>query len=169
VGRKLLARADRSTVRFYDSGALVKTHPRMPPGGRSTDRGDFPADKAAYALRDIEYLKGQARRHGDAVGRFAEALLESDLPWTRMRQVYALLGLVRRYGAERVAAACRTALDAGMVDARRLGRLLELATPAPLEPTSASVVPLPARFLRSPRQYALPLTTPRTPSQGDNR
>lgn len=167
VGKKLLARADRSTVRFYDSGSLVKTHPRMPPGRRATDRSDFPADKAAYALRDIEYLKGQARRHGDAVGRFAEALLQSDLPWTRMRQVYALLGLVRRYGAERVAASCQTALEAGMIDARRLARLLEIAAPPPPEP--ATVVSLPARFLRSPGQYALPLASPKTPSQGDNR
>ncbi|HET7746116.1 MAG TPA: IS21 family transposase [Vicinamibacteria bacterium] len=166
VGRELLARADRSTVRFYEGGTVVKTHPRKL-SGRSTDRSDFPPDKAAYALRDLEYLKRQAHRHGEAVGRFAEALLQTDLPWTRMRQVYALLGLVRRYGAERVQAACQTALQAGMIDARRLARLLELAAPASV--TSPTVVALPARFLRSPRQYALPLPSSQASNQGEDR
>src|SRR5688500_11641816 len=31
-------------------------------------------------------------------------MLDIDLPWTKMRQVYRLLGLVRRYGPERVEA-----------------------------------------------------------------
>jgi hypothetical protein len=33
------------------------------------------------------------------IGAFAARLLEDPLPWTRMRRVYALLGLVRKYGA----------------------------------------------------------------------
>lgn len=168
VGKRLVARADRTTVRFYEGAALVKTHPRVAPGRRSTDRSDFPPEKSAYALRDVEYLKRQAHRHGEAVGRFAEALLDSDLPWTRMRQVYALLGLVRRYGDERVAAACQTALQADMIDARRLARILEIAAP-PSAPAASAVVPLTARFLRSPQQYALPLASPKTPNQGENR
>jgi hypothetical protein len=166
VGKELLARADRSTVRFYEGGTVVKAHPRKL-AGRSTDPSDFPPDKAAYALRDIDYLKRQAHRHGQAVGQFAEALLEADLPWTRMRQVYALLGLVRRYGADRVQAGCQTALAAGMIDARRLARLLELAAPAPVIPPT--VAPLPARFLRSPRQYALALPSSQASNQGEDR
>ena len=39
-----------------------------------------------------------------------------------MRQVYALLGLVRRYGDVRVNAACVTALAAEMLSVRRLAR-----------------------------------------------
>src|SRR5262245_38457026 len=62
-GHTLRARADRHTVRFYDGRELVKTHPRMPPGRRSTDRTDFPPDKAAYALRDVGYLAGKAAEH----------------------------------------------------------------------------------------------------------
>ncbi len=45
VGKTLEARADRTTVRFYNGAALVKTHPRVPPGKRSTDPNDFPAEK----------------------------------------------------------------------------------------------------------------------------
>ena len=38
----------------------------------------------------------------------------------RMRRVYALLGLVRRYGAPRVTEVCTIALDADMLDIHRL-------------------------------------------------
>jgi len=59
-GKRLRARADRTTVRFYCGGILVKTHPRVAPGQRATDPADFPAEKAAYALRDLEFLQRQA-------------------------------------------------------------------------------------------------------------
>ena len=127
VGQKLEARADRTTVRFYLGATLVKTHPRVAPGQRSTDPNDFPPEKTAYALRDVAFLARQARGHGEAVGQYASALLEGTLPWTRMRQVYALLGLARRYGSARLEAACRIALDVDMVDVHRLRRLLEVA------------------------------------------
>lgn len=155
-GRTLRARADRTTVRFYDGMSLVKCHPRVAPGKRSTDPSDFPPEKAAYALRDIAFLQRRAAEHGEAVGRYAAALLDSPLPWTRMRAVYALLGLAKRYGAARLDEACATALDVDMVDVYRLRRLLERAAAAPA-PTPARVVPL-ARFLRPVHQFALPIS-----------
>ncbi|UQX11734.1 hypothetical protein [Candidatus Mycobacterium methanotrophicum] len=33
------------------AGKLIKTHPRQPAGGRSTDPADLPADKTGYAMR----------------------------------------------------------------------------------------------------------------------
>jgi len=118
IGRRLRARADSQTVRFYDHCELVKTHPRKPPGGRATDPSDFPEHKTAYAMRDVDFLKHQAAGHGPATGRMAEALLEGPLPWTRMRRVYALLSLARKYGDERIEEACATALVADMTDVR---------------------------------------------------
>jgi hypothetical protein len=170
VGRVLRARADRTLVRFYDGDQLVKVHPRKPPGGRATDTEDFPPEKAAYAMRDLAFLERQAREHGEAVGRYAKALLDGKLPWTRMRQVYALLGLARRYGDERLDEACRVALDADMIDVRRLERMLRLGPPRPAPtPPPAKVIPL-ARFLRPASQYALPLPgIATTHSQGEDR
>jgi len=146
-------------VRFYDAGVLVKTHPRQPAGGRSVDPSDFPPEKTAYAMRDVAFLERQARRHGPAVGDFAKALLEGPLPWTRMRRVYALLGLVRRYGEARVAPACALALAAEMHDVRRLERMVQAAAtePAPA-PAAPAQLPL-ARHLRPASTYALaPIT-----------
>jgi transposase len=153
-GRTLRARADRTTVRFYDGATVVKVHPRVPPGRRQTDASDFPPEKAAYALRDIEFLKRRAAEHGDAVGRYAAALLDSPLPWTRMRAVYALLGLAKRYGAARLNETCATALDVDLIDIYRLRRLLERAAAAPA-PTPARLLPI-ARYLRPALQFALP-------------
>jgi transposase len=164
VGRSLTARADQQTVRFYDRHTLVKTHPRQPPGGRAIDPADYPTERSVYALRDVATLQRQAASHGAAIGQWAAAVLDSPLPWTRMRRVYALLGLVRRYGAGRVNDACTIALAAEMLDVYRLRRMLELGQTAPPAPTSARVVPL-ARFLRPATQYALPLRE--RPSTGD--
>lgn len=158
IGKRLRARADRALVRFYDQGTLVKTHPRKPPGGRSIDANDFPAYKSAYAMRDIAFLERQAFEHGESIGRFAHLLLERPLPWTRMRRVYALLGLVRRYGATRVEQTCSVALDAHMFDVRRLERMLQTAAAPPTTPPPPTAVP-PARHLRPASQYALPLGT----------
>ena len=156
VGKNLRVLADRTTVRFYDGAVLVKTHPRMPPGKRSTDRSDFPPEKTAYALRDIGYLARKAAEHGPSVGRFAKLLLEGDLPWTRMRQVYALIGLAKRYGSSRLEEACAQALAAEMLDVHRLRRLLEIA-PSPSTPPKRTVLPF-ARHLRPASQYTLPFT-----------
>jgi transposase len=154
-GMRLRARADRTTVRFYRQGVLVKTHPRQPPGGRSTDPADFPVEQFAYAQRDVAFLERQARTHGAAVGDVAQRILAGRLPWTRMRRVYALLGLCRRYGDARVEETCARALQADLIDVRRIERMLKLASPPPPPGETPRVVPL-CRYLRPPEQYALP-------------
>jgi transposase len=168
-GRRLQARADRTTVRFYEFDQLVKMHPRVGPGQRHTDPADFPPEKMAYALRDVAFLVRKASEHGDAVGRYASALLDSRLPWTRMRQVYALINLAKRYGSARLEQACATALSVELIDVYRLRRLLELAPPVskPLTAGNASKVAAIARFLRPAKQFALPLT-PSLPKKDDD-
>jgi hypothetical protein len=73
-----------------------------------------------------------------------------------MRRVYALLGLTRKYGDERVAQACETALVCDMFDVRRLERMILLASPPPGPSAPGRIIPMP-RFLRPISQYALPL------------
>ena len=171
VGKKVRARADSHTVRFYWRGEVVKTHLRQPPGGHSTDPHDYPSEKTAYAMRDVAFLQREAAKHGAAIGRFAAALLEGPLPWTRMRRVYALLGMTKRYGDGRVEQACVTALAAEMVDVHRLERMVKLAVPTspslPARP-APNVIPFP-RFLRPPSQYALPLASRETDNTGEKQ
>jgi hypothetical protein len=157
-GKVLRARADRSIVRFYSGAAIVKTHPRMQPGQRSIDPNDYPQEKTTYAMRDVDFLQRQAEGHGPHIGQLAALILEGPLPWTRMRRVYALLALVRKYGAKRVEEVCVTALAFEMHDVRRLQRMLKNGTVLPplSPPESPKVIPL-ARYLRPSSQYALPL------------
>jgi hypothetical protein len=79
-------------VRVFSRGQLIKVHPRQQPGGRSTDPADLPSERTIYALRDLDALQRLAAGHGPAIGAYAAALLDIPLPWTKMRQVYALLG-----------------------------------------------------------------------------
>jgi transposase len=161
------ARADQQIVRIYHHHVLIKTHPRQPPGGKSIDATDYPVERSVYAMRDVVALQRQATSHGEVIGRYAAALLDSPLPWTRMRRVYALLGLVRRYGAARVTEACAAALAADLLDVRRLQRMLELATTAlPASGTTPARIVSLARYLRPATQYALPISPAAPSSEG---
>jgi transposase len=159
VGQIVTARADSQTVRFYLRGLVIKAHARQPAGGRAIDPTDYPAEKSVYAFRNVTALQQQADAAGPVIGRFATALLAGPLPWTRMRRVYALLSLVRRYGPTRVTDVCTRALDADMLDVHRLRRMLELGLPA--APPALPTRPAPrARYLRPAHQYALPFRPP---------
>ena len=152
LGCHLDARADSVLVKLFHRGQLVKAHPRQEPGRRVTDPADLPAEKTAYAMRDVASLAAAARRHGDAIGVYAGRLLDTDLPRTKMRQVYRLLGLVRRYGPGPVDAACQRALDLDVVNVTKIASMLEKATentPLP-RPAAAAVT---ARFARDPAEY----------------
>ncbi len=153
LGRHLDARADSELVKLYSRGRLVKTHPRQPPGGRSTDRADLPEEKAGYALRDLTKLIGVCAGHGENVGIYAERLLDDPLPWTRMRSVYRLLGLVRRYGPDPVNTACGRSLDLDVVSVSKIAAMLAKATEhtQPVLPAAAGSPG--GRFARDPSEY----------------
>ena len=156
LGQHLDARADAQLVKLFHRGCLVKTHPRQPPGGRVTEAGDLPAEKAGYAMRDLTKLIAAAANHGENMGIYAERLLDDPLPWTRMRAVYRLLGLVRRYGPGPVEAACATSLDLDVVSVAKIASMLEKAIERdqPVLPAASGVAA--GRFARDPGEYAMP-------------
>lgn len=156
LGAYLDARADSQLVKLYAKGRVAKTHPRQPPGGRSTDPGDLPQEKAGYAMRDLTRLVAVCAGHGPNIGIYAERLLDHDLPWTKMRSVYRLVGLVRRYGPGPVDTACGRALDLDVVSVSKIAAMLAKATE-----TSEPVLPAASgapggRFARDPDEYATP-------------
>jgi hypothetical protein len=156
IGARVEVRADRALVRVFHRGQLVKVHPRQQPGHRSTDPDDLPAEKTAYAMRDLARLQAMAAGHGDAIGAYAAALLDIPLPWTKMRQVYALLGLVKTWGPERVDAACASALDHEVVNVGLIGRMLSRGAEHTTvrQPALPGTV-IPARFARDPQHFAV--------------
>lgn len=157
ISTRVDVRADRSLVRVFSRGQLIKVHPRQPPGGRCTDPEDLPSEKTIYAMRNLDKLQRLAAGHGDSIGTYATALLDVPLPWTKMRQVYALLGLVKKWGPNRVNAACERALDAEAINVGLIGRMLERGTEnggAPPPPTPSGTVVAP-RFARDDSHFAV--------------
>jgi transposase len=162
IGQHLDARADSELVKLYSTGSgagrLVKTHPRQSPGGRSTDREDLPEHKAGYAMRDLTQLIRVCAGHGESIGIYAERLLDDPLPWTRMRSVYRLQGLVRRYGPGPVEAACERSLLLDVVSVSKIAAMLELAREReePVLPAAAGSGhdSQGGRFARDPAEYA---------------
>ena len=153
IGQRVQARADSRLVKIYARGQLIKTHPRKPPGGRSTDPADYPVGQVEYALRDVQTLKRKAAAAGTSVGVYAARLLDVPLPWTSMRAVYRLLGLTRSYGPAAVDAACARALEIDVVDVRKIARILEQAGEQQPAPTAAKVVGGAARFARDNTEF----------------
>jgi hypothetical protein len=155
IGSRVEVRADRSLVRIFSRGVLVKVHPRQAPGHRSTDPEDLPGEKTVYAMRDLTRLQSMAAAHGEAIGIYAAALLDVPLPWTKMRSVYALLGLVKRWGSQRVESACASALDHEVINVGLIGRMLERGTEGmTIQPSLPGTV-VAARFARDPSHFAV--------------
>ena len=167
LGQRVEVRADSQLVKVYHHGALVVAHPRQAPGGRSTRREDLPEGKSIYAMRDINELIARAASHGSDIGIYAERILDAPLPWTKMRTVYRLLGLVRRYGPAPVNAACGTALDLDVISVTKIDSMLKHATEReiPLLPTGTTTSP--GRFARDPAEYATSPAISRTTTASD--
>jgi transposase len=153
IGHTLDVRADAELVKFYHRGVLVKVHPRQPAGGRSTDRADLPEHKTGYALRDLAALIAACTAHGPNIGIYAERILDDPLPWTRMRTVYRLQGLVRRYGADRVERACSLALDLDVVSVNKIASMLQRATETTTPALPQAVGQTSTRFSRDPSEF----------------
>jgi transposase len=155
IGSRVDVRADRSVVRIFHRGTLVKVHPRQAPGRRSTDAQDLPAEKTVYAMRDLTRLQSMAASHGPAIGVYATALLDVPLPWTRMRSVYALLGLVKKWGDDSVDAACASALEHEVINVGLIGRMLERGHQGTVIQPALPGTVIAARFARDPAHFAV--------------
>jgi Integrase core domain len=164
VGQRVTVRADDALVKVYHRGQVIKTHPRQPPGGRSSDPADYPDGTDTYARRDIDRLAGQAAARGWSIGIYAERLLDCPLPWTRMRSVYALIGLCRTYGNDTVEQACAAALELDVISVAKITSIVEKGTGAQAarlaararQADAAAAKVRAARFARDPGEFAVP-------------
>ena len=156
-GQELRVRADRATVKLYRGAAFLKSHPRVGQGEAQIDPADLPVGTAELALRDGSSLQRKAEALGPSVGEYARRLLDDPRPWSRMRHVYRLLGLGKRFGGPLLQEACEQALALDVVDVVRIDRMLQRGLPGRRQPQPAqrarpsNVVPL--RFARAPETY----------------
>lgn len=143
-------RGDSRLVRIYHDEELVKTHPKMAKGKRSTDYADYPAEKGAYAMRDCAYYIRKGGENGEAQARFMEALFTGDFPWSKIREAQKLIRLAERYGKARVEAACNRALSFGLINIHRVeGMIVKAGNDGPRRAAPSAPIQLSARFERS--------------------
>jgi transposase len=162
IGQQVTVRADDALVKVYHRGQVVKVHPRQRAGGRSSDAADFPPGTDVYARRDVDRLQKMAAARGEAVGLYAARILDTDLPWTKMRAVYALIGLARTYGNGPVDQACAAALELDVISVPKIRSIVEKGTGAQAaqeaararQAGAAAGKVLAARFARDPREFA---------------
>ncbi len=127
IGKEVDVRGDSALVRIYYQNQLIRTHPKVAPGKRSTDFDDYPKDKSAYAMRDVEYYKRKAAENGEKQGEFMATLLSGDVPWAFIRQAQKLLRLTDKYGATRVEIACQRASAFGLMNVSRVEGIIKQA------------------------------------------
>src|SRR6267142_941340 len=162
IGQQVTVRADGTLVKIYHRGQVVRSHPQQPAGGRASDPADFPPDTDVYARRDVDKLARMAAARGEAIGIYAARILDTPLPWTRMRAVYALIGLARTYGSEPVEQACAAALELDVISVAKIKSIVEKGTGKQAAQAAArsrqagdaAARVAAARFARDPREFA---------------
>ena len=162
IGQQVSVRADGTLVKIYHRGQVIRTHPQQPAGGRVGDPADFPPGTDVYARRDVDKLARMAAAGGEAIGIYAARVLDTPLPWTRMRAVYALIGLARTYGNDAVEQACAAALELDVISVAKIksivekgtGRQAAQAAARSRQAGDAARKVTAARFARDPREFA---------------
>jgi hypothetical protein len=150
-------------VEIFAAGELIKTWPRAD-RGRCTDDADYPPQKIAFFMRTPVWCRTRAEAIGEHVSELVTGLLASGA-LHHLRAAQGILGLVDRYGADRLDAACARALEVGdptyrtvkgilavvTIDADPSARPRPVASPISTAP-SPSPIPSQGRWEREPRR-----------------
>lgn len=149
IGRKVDVRSTATMVQIFDDGRLVKTHAAREQGKR-TDNTDCPPEKIAFHMRTPVWCRKQAAQIGPACSELIAQLLEINALY-RLRAAQGVLALKKKYGPERLEAACGKAITVGDPSYRTVKGILIAGTetdPAP-EPAGDAGA---AAFLHGPKR-----------------
>jgi len=152
VGQKLLACAGSRQVRLYtEKYELVATHERAQKAGeRRTHPNHLPAEKLPGLLLDRENCHAEAEEIGSATQQVVESLLDDPVV-ERLASAGRLVRLRRRFGDERLEAACRRALLFGDPSYKTVKGILTQGTDREPEPIPLELPPA-TTFARRPAE-----------------
>ena len=127
VHEELWGRSTATTVELYHRGARVASHLRSNvPGRHTTDGRHMPASHQKHAEWTPTRILGWASTVGPMTAKLAEAILaERRHPEHGYRSCLGLFRLAKRYGHERVEAACARALVVGARSYRHVDSILK--------------------------------------------
>lgn len=155
AGKKVDVRLTARTLEAFSAGKRVASHVRLHGKGQvATDPAHRPASHAACLEWTPSRIESWAAATGPATAELAAAIMAR---WPHPEQGYrACLGVIRlgkRYGAERLEAACRRALATEEPGYKRVKNILASGLDQE-EPDSGERPPLPAHTnLRGPGYY----------------
>jgi len=148
-------RATQSTVEIFFKNKRVASHPRVnSPGRHTTLTEHMPTAHQKYLEWTPERLVRWAQSIGPHTAQLVQALLDSRKhPQQAYRSCLGLLRLAKRYGEERLEAACRRALPAGIISYKGVKNILDakLDLVEPEEPST--VVPQSHENVRGQSYY----------------
>jgi transposase len=150
-------RATANAVEVFHRGNRVASHPRSSERGRHTTlAAHMPASHRAHLAWSPSRLIAWGERTGPATAGLVEAILQSrPHPEQGYRSCLGILRLSKRYGDERLEAACARALRYGARSYRSVESILVHnldAAPDPGRP-SPSTPPRTHEHLRGPDYY----------------
>ena len=127
VGRRLDWRQTEHTVELFDHGKRVAAHARQREGSCATLREHMPRAHQAYAEgQSPRALLAWAAAVGPATAELARTILSSKPhPLQGLQSCQGLRPLQRRYGPERLEAACRRALALGSANLKTIRSILQ--------------------------------------------
>ncbi|MFC9932272.1 hypothetical protein [Streptomyces sp. NPDC127190] len=146
IGRKVDVRSTATMVQVFHEGELVKAHAALDQGKR-TDRGDYPPEKIAFQMKTPIWCRSQSSEVGDACREVIDQLLEVNALY-RLRAAQGILGLRKKYGDQRLEAACTKAIAVGDPSHRTIKGILIAGTETDPEPETGDAGA--AAFLHGP-------------------
>jgi hypothetical protein len=150
AGKTLWLRASDTVVALYEDYRHLATHARAQRmGQRVTCKDHLPPQAQSFFERDRRWCASQAQAVGPRCVELIERLL-GDRIAERLRAAQGVLALGRRYGTQRLEAACERALAHDSAHYRTVKTILSTgADQQPLETTHTPSAYARARFTRS--------------------
>jgi len=125
VRQHLWLRASKTSVRIYLDHELKAIHPKQQhPGERSTLDEHLPPEALAYKMQDPQWCLKQAAQIGEHCHLFIERLFRHKV-LDNLRAAQGVVGFTKRYGNQRVEAACLRALEFDNVKYGAVKQILE--------------------------------------------
>jgi transposase len=156
AGHQLDVRLTAHTMELFHGGERVASHPRgHQPHGYTTVNAHMPAAHQAYLDWTPERLVQWAATSGSATATAIEQILASrPFPQQSFNACFGVMRLGKRYGDERLEAACRRALAIGSVSYKSLESILKQGLDRrPLPEPLPATQPVQHANLRGPGYY----------------
>ena len=157
VGRELDIRATDSTVEGFHKGARIASHIRSHAKGRYTTVKDhMPRSHREYAEWTPERLVRWAGETGPATAELVSSVLTTrPHPQQGFRSCLGIISLGKRYGKDRVEAACKRALAIGGRSFKSVRSILETGLDQkPLDQPAQTILNLSHDNIRGGEYYA---------------